>query len=161
LENLSVDDGLELLLKLSKKPSTESNRENARAMCSGIHGHPLAISSVVSVVLSSRIALDDYLDEYTNIDLIRKSTPMSGPEAPYSFNLGQVWKARYHNLRNESRPLLNVLSFLDADGIEEQLIQTGSHSSSNTTLREFRDTKKLRSSREDLCITGLIYRNED
>lgn len=55
------------------------------------------------MVVSNKIALDDYLEEYTNIDLIRKSKPLTGPEAYYPFNLATVWSAQFAHLDKETR----------------------------------------------------------
>jgi hypothetical protein len=159
--NLDESDAVDLLLNLSKKPDNHTNRESAQKICSRIASHPLAVSSVAGLVKSNQTSLDEYLEQYTNIDLIMKSKPMAGPEAPYKFSLATVWSAQFASLEAEPLLLLNILSFLDPDGMQEKFFSEGAQKSGLSILRKFASSKKLSTMRENLCTRGLIFRNED
>lgn len=157
---LTEDDGIHLLLKLSGRPDNEINREDAKSICTRIDFLPLAISSVAALLKSTKLGLDDYLVEYTNSDLIRKSKPLSGPEAHYLFSLATAWQSQFTHLDNDSpgsRSFLNILALLDPDGIREKFLLEGVQKTRHPKLRLLNIWKF----RESLTVMDLIYRNAD
>lgn len=158
LEKLGEPDGIELLLKLAKKERSPPNLKHASEICLQIDYHPLAISSVAGMVVSRQFGLDDYLEEVTSKELFLESTPLAGPEAPYSFTLATVWTAQFADLDKDTTSFLYILSFLDQDGMKEKLLFEGIESAkASKCLQVARDVARLRT---NLCMKGLVYRNE-
>jgi hypothetical protein len=157
LDKLADKDGLDLLLNLSKR----DDRHSASEICTRVSNHPLAISCIAGRVCSGKMSLAEYRDEYDNIDLVQRGKPMGGPEAMYQGDLGSALNVSCKHLERRAQTLLNVLSFLDADGISERFIYDGSKESALEALQMFSDANRLREPRENLCVEGLIERNEE
>lgn len=157
IEKLGEHDGIELLLKLAKKEQNPPNLERASEICLQIDYHPLAISSVAGMVVSRQFGLDDYLEEVTSKELVLESTPLAGPEAPYSFTLATVWTAQFADLDKDTTSFLHILSFLDQDGMKEKFLFEGIENAKASKGLGLRDVARLRT---NLCMKGLIYRNE-
>ncbi|KAI0182112.1 hypothetical protein GGR52DRAFT_67803 [Hypoxylon sp. FL1284] len=161
IAKLADDDGADLLLRLSGRPDNTINRRDAQAICSRIEFLPLAISSVAALLKSTKLGLDDYLVEYTNSDLIRKSKPLSGPEAHYLFSLATAWQSQFTHLDQDSpgsRSFLNILALLDPDGIREEFLLEGVQKTKHPKLPSLLNVRKFRGS---LTVMDLIYRNAD
>ncbi len=159
LGNLNDNEGADLLLKLAKKPSNQTNLDYAKNICSRVSCFPLAISSVAHVVVSRRFTLQEYWDEHNNFDLIEKSNPLSGPEARYSFKLQTVFLSQVSALETDANSLLNILAFLDPSGIEEQYLFKGLVKGSPVHI--LKRSRDFAEARDALCMNGLISRNEE
>ena len=161
LNQFEEEDGVSLLLKLSKRPDTKENQNYARRICSRVDFLPLAVNSTASLLKMSKVGLDEYLEEYSNVDLIRKSKPLSGPEGHYKYTLETVWKPQFAHLAQkspDSRRLLHILALLDPDGIREKLLLESIEKTQEPGLQSLSNIKELR---ENLVAQDLVYRNAE
>jgi len=122
---LGEEHGSALLLQMTglKTPSA-SDSEDALAISRAFGGLPLALTQVGSFIAQRKMALHDFLPLYEKYS--SKIDCRKTPGSDYEYTLSTVWDVSFGKLPEESTRLLSVLSFLDPDGISEDILSEGS-----------------------------------
>lgn len=106
-----------------KVPSA-SDSEDALAISRAFGGLPLALTQVGGFIAQRKMALHEFLPLYEKYS--SKIDCRKTPGSDYEYTLGTVWDVSFGKLPEESTRLLSVLSFLDPDGIPEDILSEGS-----------------------------------
>ncbi|OTA54712.1 hypothetical protein K449DRAFT_469394 [Hypoxylon sp. EC38] len=161
LEKLPISDATDLLMRVSKRTDNDFHRTYAEMICKQLDCYPLAIVSAAILIRNSKKTLEEYLQDYSVEDLIRTSNPITAPEARYPHTLFTVWDQTFARLDPDARHFLGVLVFLDADGIDEQLLLEGIQRCGLPSLQYAADPKRFRHLLENLCSNKILDRNPD
>ncbi|KAL2680522.1 hypothetical protein Neosp_008124 [[Neocosmospora] mangrovei] len=110
--------------------------------------------------------LKEYVEFYPNARLFDDSRSVSTPEAQYSHSLSDAFKTALSGIEVGIRhgnawSFLELLSFLDPDGVVEQDLRDGSAHSKHSTLTGIANSRKFEGDRSLLCKRNAIDRNTE
>jgi hypothetical protein len=160
LSGLSEREGKTLLLRLTRRENDEHDMKNASAVVDVLGGHPLAIAHMSRVILTRDLNFEEFLDIYSE---------HTGKKTLYDGWKIHILSRRHYNksLRlalaidslSLGRALLDVISLLDPDSIQESILQYNPAVSKwdaypKTTL-EYMDSQM------ELYATSLISKSKE
>ncbi|KAL8724231.1 MAG: hypothetical protein Q9166_008062 [cf. Caloplaca sp. 2 TL-2023] len=154
---LKETDGATLLKKMTH--SSENADSAARNISNSVSGLPLAIAQIASIVTRQDLTLNEmwelYRDHSEHNNLHGLNFKSNTPQYPHS--IATVWA--FERLRPAARTLLDVLTFLDPDRIQEDLF---ADFVPNDIVPDFPATGSLyREARTDLLQSSLVKRNKE
>ena len=124
LPELSDDDAAELLLRLTWREQDSEEQRQSMKVAKKLGGFPLAITQMAGVMVRQTLSFNDFLNRYeeeeTHGKLFNLSLAPSHKRTTYGHTLASVWALE--ELEYGSG-LLDIMSFLDPDGIPEQILQ--------------------------------------
>ncbi|UNI18783.1 hypothetical protein JDV02_005033 [Purpureocillium takamizusanense] len=157
---LSVTDGSRMLLKAIEQESPSSDDEvHALAISEAFGGLPLALTQAGGFIKQRKLCLRDFLPLYK-----RHATKIDARKIPgsdYEHTLSTVWDVSLEKLNDTSVCLLNLLSFLDPDGIFEEVLMQGSQGICDEEFSFLSDEMNLGDASEELLKTSLINRTAE
>lgn len=121
LQPFNEKESSQLLQKLTRK------RGDSSAVHERLGGLPLAITQMASVIIRRALSYTEFVESYDeevkahDSELLQANYPNLTKSNDYKETIWSVWA--FQSLKH-SRPLLDVLSFLDADGIPEIILTT-------------------------------------
>lgn len=123
LEPFSTDESIKLFTKYTGRSGSEEDREQFEVVASIVDGLPLAIFQTAGVILKGHMSFGECVELYQNEGTRARmmDAPQIGLRAhdrahEYKDTLASGW--RFDKLK-ESTHLMDVLAFLDPDGIPE------------------------------------------
>lgn len=127
LQPLGEYEGASLLLDtLHLTSPSEAERKAATIIVKLVGGLPIAISHIAGSMFSSQLTLDEAVRMF---EKERYSYLWSGEQAAsthvYYQRLEMVWDMALNELSDVEKHLLNILSFLSPDAIQEDMILAG------------------------------------
>ncbi|EAQ85334.1 hypothetical protein CHGG_09348 [Chaetomium globosum CBS 148.51] len=145
LPPLNEEEAVDLLLKLTnqehmKAPGATSpaggendehqeQREAARQIVHRLGCLPLGIYQAANLIVNDSCLFTEFLSAYDYHDLFTSTEDMqlfgNPNEEPYRHTLLNVWSMNFDNLSKDSQKLINVLSFLNPDTIELEMLANG------------------------------------
>ena len=158
---LKEENAVDLLLKTSTHLNTPANRGYACKIAERVDYVPLGLSQAALFIRINSLSLQDYLEAYSNRQLIQDSVPMPGPAWVYEHSLSTVWNMNFENLDQDTQTLVSILAFLDPDKVKESLISEGASHSKDSRLKFIGGSKSFIKCRAKLSRSVLVYRNED
>jgi hypothetical protein len=135
LDGMSKGDAVELLLRLTSRgerhdPVVDDYDDaqilEARQIVQNVNCLAIGVLQAARVINADAMTLSDFLEEFDRRDLITRTSSLRlvrRPDDPYPLTLSTVWKMSFEKLRSDQRTLLNVLSFLDPDMIQVDLLR--------------------------------------
>lgn len=117
--------GSEVLLRLiGLDEKNAAYREHARQISSIMGGLPLALSQIGGFINHRKVPLHEFLAlyEHNSARIDARKTGLTN----YDHTLSTVWSVSLARLPQDSSTLLNLLAFLDPDGIHEEILTEGS-----------------------------------
>jgi len=159
LDPLEEEEAASLLMRLTgvEDDSDAESEALARRITKILGGIPLAISQMAGIIRRQELSLAEFLDLYEDsnerTDLHDKKLESI---AKYPHSISTVWAIE--KLKPESRKLLELISFLDPDNIDESLLV-------DALTEIFPDeitikTGLYRDWRTELLQTSLVRRNK-
>ena len=119
-------------------------------------GHPLAINQAAAVIVRNRLSVEQFVSRYDTVGT--KAMHSRHPHGTYKHTLATVLSSTLSELSPSSHRILQVISFLDPDFIQDSVLI----SSRTVELEEFpQDELDLLYSWEDLLRCGLIKRSSE
>jgi prephenate dehydratase len=121
---MSHNEGMSFLLQLldcgSSIPAEELDA--ASALTHEVGGHPLALELMARMIRGQRSSVARFLAFYTKHQdhLLTRPTPMS---SSYHHSLATLWTEAFVRLSERAEQLLWLLSVLDPDGVELELLE--------------------------------------
>lgn len=157
---LSDEEGVALLLRLTGRESDESDVENAPKVVQALGKYPLAIAQMSGVIMARDMSFVEFLalysEETERREIIDTSEGQSASLRRYNQTLSTVWAL--DNLK-EGRALLEVISFLDPDSIPETLLEKNPACAGWDRYPQ--TSGQYSKARAELISRSLIYRNRD
>ena len=156
LNPLSDEDGAYLLRSLTEMNNEEPD-DVARQISHALGGLPLAIVQMASVIRRQQLDLAEFLELYQDFtehpDFHGKRFDSGIRKYPHS--ISTVWA--FERLNSEARALLELMSFLDPDCIQEDIM---AEAPTEMSVEHFPHNKKLyREARTELLQSSLVRRN--
>lgn len=125
LPPMSDEEGSSLIRHHLKRGGSE--KESAAELSRALGGHPLAIAHFAGYVAQSQCTIDQILDSYhkrANSSRIWSCTDLASVGF-YSRTLDTVWDLAFQRLTPDARNILNIVAFLEADRIPEEMFVGG------------------------------------
>jgi hypothetical protein len=124
---------------------------------------PLAITQLASTAIETNCFLSDLDSKYNNFSQLIEDShygyTITGAPSQYVHSLETVLDTSYNNLDRNQRDLLNILSFLDPDKIQFDLL-TGSIADIGQQQHEvFQTASRLIQAKSFLLSSSLLYEN--
>ncbi|KID60293.1 tetratricopeptide repeat domain-containing protein, partial [Metarhizium brunneum ARSEF 3297] len=172
LTQLLPEDAIELLMILTNRGGRkaaaiypEREMQAAANLVEVVGCLPLAITQLASIAIEDCCSLRDLESSYDNFaQLIEDSEygqTVTGTLSQYSYSLETVLSMNYENLDRPQQDLLNILSFLDPDKIQFDLL-TGSVGDIAQQHHEvFKTRRQLIKARGFLLKSSLLYENAE
>lgn len=174
LSELAEESAVGLLLRLTKPQWSETSEEipsheeeAAHRIVSNLRCLPLGITQAAKVIINDQSLLSDFLDAYNDRELIESSghiTTFKKPGSQYSLNLSTVWNMSFETLEKEQKTFLNVISFLDPDRIQLQLLSEGAAKAvriGKHALSFMDNIHKLNKCKGPVVRSSLVTQNEN
>jgi hypothetical protein len=122
LKPFGVEESTELLLEYTGQRDLPRDDKQVKAVVDILGGLPLAVYQMAGVIARQRMGFDEFVEQYR--DEKQRRSLMDAPQIglhshEYKDTLASVW--RFEKLES-SRGLLDILAFLDPDGIPEFLL---------------------------------------
>ncbi|XWW92674.1 hypothetical protein V2A60_000599 [Cordyceps javanica] len=157
---LSREEGVELLLRLTGRESDSDDVEHAPEIVQALGKYPLAIAQMSGVIMARDMSFSEFLTLYSEEterrEIIDTSEGQSASLRRYNQTLSTVWAL---NDLKEGRALLEVISFLDPDSIPESLLEK--NPACADWERYPQTSGQYSKARAELISRSLIYRNRD
>lgn len=121
LQSFGRDQGVRTLTTLTGITLfNDEEREAAEAIVDQLGGLPLAIVQISDFIRDRQYSFSEFLPLYRSSAkrIIAKGEPLS----EYNYTIGTVWELSLQMLSKDARTLQQLLSFLEPDGIEEELL---------------------------------------
>ena len=156
LNPLSDEDGAYLLKSLTEMNNEEPD-DVARQISRTLGGLPLAIVQMASVIRRQQLDLTEFLElyqDYTEHPDFHGKRFDSGIKT-YPHSISTVWA--FERLSSEARAFLELMSFLDPDCIQEDIL---TEAPTEMSVEHFPHNKKFyREARTELLQSSLVKRN--
>jgi hypothetical protein len=154
LEPFSPEEASALMMKLAGYEATLESKEQSYALATRLGGLPLAITQIAAMIRSRDLTFKEFLDifeeEYSKRELLLG-------QDQYNHTLSTIWGLE--NVSPSARGLLDVLSLLDPDFIDESLFTNHLPQEPKT---DFPSTSLLYiEARKSLIKSSLIKRNKN
>lgn len=156
LQSFNERDASQLLNSLTKK-SGDSSEAHKR-----IRGLPLAITQMAKVIVRLDLTYAEFVESYDeevksrSSDLLQADFPSLVQSSHYKETIWSVWA--FESLKH-SRSLLDILSVLDPDGIQESIL-IPPHAGNLRLLADFPNKKVLyQRARAELLQSSLITKD--
>lgn len=121
LKSLDHAESMQLLFEcLGHSQADEAEEIQASEIVDIVGGLPLAITTISGYV-DKTSTMAEFLDDLKRSNAIWRDTGLNAVQG-YERTLGTVFKLGLNNLTPLSRKLLNILAFLNADGIPESML---------------------------------------
>lgn len=112
--------------------SSSDDTQQGLAISRTFGGLPLALAQIGGFITQRKLALHEVLPLYS-----RYSTKLDARKAPgsdYEHTLSSVWDVSFERLTDSPTRLLSLLSFLDPDGIHEDILLRGAEGLDDESL---------------------------
>lgn len=119
LRSFEQADASKLLFKcLDRESKSEDEEEAARQVSRHVDGLPLAIAAIGGYIQQSDLSIPEFLDNLQRSSNAWEASAI-GPAKRYEKTLETVFDIALNELDQKARMFINVLAFLDPDGIPE------------------------------------------
>ena len=148
LEPFTIQESSELLRDLTRK------EWDFAIVSERLSGLPLAIASITGYIITSDLSLEEFIRMWDGKEVL----PWRDSHRYYEKSLDTVWSSAFSQLSRSSRGILQVISFLDPDYIQDVILIP----SQTIALDEFpRNKSHLFESRSELLRVSLISRSPE
>ncbi|EGX88664.1 tetratricopeptide repeat domain containing protein [Cordyceps militaris CM01] len=157
LEPLSKTESLSLLNRLTTT-TDESEVATTRRISDALGGIPLAISQMAGIIRRQDLTMSEFWELYADFDehAALYQTKFDTNLVIYPHSIATVWA--FHKLKPQSRQLLELISVLDPDNIDEEVLIHASMELLSTST-PFKKSHYLEA-RSDLLQSSLIQRDK-
>lgn len=173
LRGLTEDSAVALIVRLTKPQWQEMVEEKSNEEEQAAHGIvnrvgclPLGIAQAAEIIIKDSCLLAEFLVAYNDRELMEGPQPLAPIKRPgetYPFNLSTVWNMSFESLSDEQQLFLNVISFLDPDRIQLQLLTEGAAKAVKAGVQSlvFMDhIRKLIKLKGPVVRSALVTQNE-
>ncbi|KAK5123908.1 hypothetical protein LTR85_002104 [Meristemomyces frigidus] len=157
LPPFSLDEAADYMLRITQREDDDEDRDSVNAVAQILGCMPLAIAQMAGSIVRRDITFAEFLQEYQDpwaqAELFSQTAGNRKAEG-YEHNVSTVWGVK--DLKH-SAYLLDVLAFLDPDGIPEYILEAND---ATTDMKGFpRSKKEYGQARDELLQSSLVSRN--
>lgn len=121
LKSFKQADASKLLFRcLDRVPNDEDEEEAAKQVSGNVDGLPLAIATIGGYIQQSEISIPEFLDNLKRSSNVWEASAV-GPAKRYEKTLETVFDIALNELDISACKFINVLAFLNPDGIPEDI----------------------------------------
>lgn len=173
LTGLAKESAVALLIKLTKPQWQDTSEESlslevgaANRIVAHVGYLPLGIIQAARIIVNDSCLLSDFLDAYNDRELIEGLDAlklMVKPGENYPLNLSTVWNMSFETLEEEQQTFLNLISFLDPDRIQLELLWEGAAGAVKkgfSSLAFMDSVRKLNKCKGPVVRSSLVTQNE-
>lgn len=175
LTELEEESAVHLLFELTslnraRMPTdvVEEERNAAKTIVKRVGFLPLGIFQAAMLIVHDSCCMVEFLEAYSLRELIADSdnVQLVNNSTAYQYSLTTVWNINHDRLSDQARQLINLLSFLDPDRIQMQVLREGTmKAAANTETHQLFNSidtaYKLNKGRSMLLKSGLVSQSED
>lgn len=156
---LTQQDSISLFNHLTTSVESEPGDDTAQKISDALGGVPLAISQMAGIIRRHDLTLSEFFELYTdyNEHAGLYETKFDTNLVKYGHSLATVWA--FEKLKPQARQLLELITFLDPDGIGEDLLMAASAELFSCGSRQFKKTDYIEA-RAELLQSSLIQRDK-
>lgn len=155
LSPMALEEAGQLLLQLTGQPNNAKNMQLSQQISEILGGLPLAISQMAAIIRRKHLSLGEFLEYYG--EDAGKLQSMHVPGLTHPQTVASVWA--FEGLNPPALVLLKVISLLDADRVQEELLMKGSKSCG---LKEYPESKSdYFDAREELIKSSLLSKHKE
>jgi hypothetical protein len=121
LKEFTIDEGCEFLTTLL--PNCIGARTDMETICTNLGGLPIALRQAACYILVEECQISGFLKIYQNERKKRQISSILVPD--YELPLSTVWEMSFSRLTESCRYVLEILAFLDPDGVPQELLRCG------------------------------------
>lgn len=157
LEPLPVEDADVLLQGLTYKSTTPEDKQAVVQIARRLGGLAIALSHIAGVIVRKDLTFAECLKSYDEEYLVTGTREMALSQASsgYQYSFTTIWAL--DTLSPSALCLLEVMSFLDPDTMQESLLISGK---GHELLREFPHPATFVDMRTELMRASLVRRNK-
>ena len=128
---------------------------------------PLAITQAAEIIVKDSCLLSDFLEAYNDREILEGSKSVKSigkPGEKYPYNLSTVWNMSFETLGYDQQAFLNLISFLDPDRIQLELLIEGAAravSRGINSLSFIDNVSKTNKCKGPVVKSSLVTQNED
>jgi hypothetical protein len=157
LQTVPISDAVKWILQMSDANASDQKEvDAANIIAERLGGLPLAITQIMGIIRMRQLRLPEFVELYESESQLEElQTTRVGNPRGYEHSLASVWA--FENLKPEPMALLGIISMLDPDRIQEEILKA---STDNLHSLPY-PTKPLEYHRTltPLLQSSLIYRN--
>jgi hypothetical protein len=176
LDGMSEQDAVKLLLRLTgkgaRRGSTIDDNDNARMseakeIVRQVSCLAIGVLQAARIINTDAMTLSDFLEEFDRRNLITRTSSLGlvrRPGDPYPLTLSTVWTMSFEKLKSDQRTLLNVLSFLDPDMIQVDLLKDSAIKVARTRAHPsfpLNDVSKFNKCKGAVVRSSLVNQNSN
>ena len=174
LSGLAERSAVTLLLQLCRPQGRDGRREvscheteAALRIVEHLGYLPLAITHVAEVIVKDSCLLSDFLEAYNDREILECSRSVKSigkPGEKYPLDLSTVWNMSFETLGYEQQVFVNLISFLDPDRIQLELVIEGAAravSRGIESLSFIDNVSKMNRCKGPVVKSSLVTQNED
>lgn len=155
LQSFSLGEASSFLEKLTKKQGDSSG------VYARLGGLPLAISQMSSIIIRRDLSYEEFIKSYDEVgpraELFQERHGKHSPQSAYKETIWSVWALE--SLKR-CKPLLDVISILDPDGIREDTLRVIDPSPALPLLEGYPRTQNdYQKARTELLQSSLVTRD--
>ena len=124
LKAFNPEEATDFLLKLTHREEEVEERSSGNVVAKRLGGLPLALTQMAGVISRRDLSFSEFLQVYdeesSHKDLFNLHFSYASDRSGYQHTLASVWALE---TLNESTTLLDILSMLDSDGIQERILE--------------------------------------
>lgn len=174
LSGLAESSAVTLLVQLCRPRGRDGRREissheteAALRIVEHMGCLPLAITQAAEVIVKDSCLLSDFLEAYNDREILECSRSVKSIRKPgeqYPFDLSTVWNMSFETLGYEQQAFVNLISFLDPDRIQLELLIEGAAravSRGIDSLSFIDNVSKTNKCKGPVVKSSLVTQNED
>ena len=174
LREMKDEDAVKLLLDLTDFERAKSRlsdtavrdeRHAASEIVKRVGHLPFGIAQAATLILNDECSLSDFLAAYTLRDLVEDCEPtptdLFNHTSDYKYSLRTVWDMNFEHLIEGQQNLIKLMSFLDPDRVQLDLLRDGAAKSKDVDLEFIRSTYKVNKCKSALLRSSLVSQSED
>jgi hypothetical protein len=119
----TIDEGCTFLANLLPSTITSGAENEMKETSKMLGGFPLGLSQVAEYIINEDCRVDAFLRAYH--DHRKQQEFVARTVSDYDLSLSTVWKLSFSTLTPNCQYLLNILIFLDPDGVPYKLLTDG------------------------------------
>ncbi|KAI1500561.1 hypothetical protein F5X99DRAFT_385826 [Biscogniauxia marginata] len=170
LAELDDTNAVDLLFKLTRHnragmpdSSIQEEQTAAKQIVARIGYLPLGINQAANLIVHDSCTMVEFLEAYSLRELINDSEEVQlvTSDETYKYSLRTVWNMNYDRLSPDQQDLLKLMSFLDPDRIQMQLLRDGASKAGGPMFAFMSTPYKLNKCRSGLLKSALVSQSEN
>ena len=119
---------------LDREPKDEEEYEVASRLVDHVGCLPLAVATIAGYIKQSQLSLLEFFENIKHKATLWEKAPIVLPTQDHARSLFTVFEKAFEDLTPAARELLNILAFLDSDGVPEDMLMSAIENKSFSSI---------------------------